>query len=227
MRITLLVDHVVGLVYVVDNGAVTGVGRTATGADCGSQRQLTWLRAQAARGRLLVLPNLVRLVAHQRAIVRFVQCRVALRVIDNCLGHMRRRQLCIVLARVECFVVLIAAAQCIVVAARPIDGAGGATGTSRWYFIGVGAHSGGHLGARCGQYAVAQRNVLQLLVNVHTVGHRLRTVHAWHQLHIVVERAIALVDFGLTRVVTTWRVGCEGSKSPLSFNLMAIEIYYI
>lgn len=82
--------HIVRLVYIVDDGAA-GVGRHTTRADRWSQRQLARLRAQAARGRLLVLANLIRLIAHQRPIVGPVERGVALRVIDDRLGHVRRR----------------------------------------------------------------------------------------------------------------------------------------
>lgn len=99
--------------------------------------------------------------------------------------------------------VFVAAAQRIVVGGA-IDGAGGAAGTSRRYLIGVGAHRGGHLSARHRQDAIAQCNVLQLFVNVNIAGQRLSGADgARHQLHIVVDRAIALIDFGLARILTT------------------------
>lgn len=119
-----------------------------------------------------------------------------------------RRQLRIVLAAAAGVVRLVmlavaAAERVVVVAADAIDGAGVAAGPIRGYLIGISAHCGGHLGAWGRQNAITQSNILQLLVDVHIAGHRLGGAHSGHQLHIVIQRAIALIDLGAARVVAT------------------------
>lgn len=91
-----------------------------------------------------------------------IESRITLSVVNHRLGDIRRpwRQLCVILAAVVRLVVFAVAAAQRVVVAVAIDGIGGATGPIRGYLIGVGAHCGGHLGARCGQNPIAQGDVL-------------------------------------------------------------------
>lgn len=169
LRWRQLIDrvHMVRLVDIVDDRTVAG--RSASRSR--SQGELAWLWAHATRGGLLVLPNLIRLVADQGTIVGLVQRGVALRVVDDGLRHMRRmrmryrRQLREVLAGgVVALVELVAAAQRIRVVERvgvsAVNGAGVAPWPSGRDLVGVGPHRGGHFGARSGQDAIAQGDVL-------------------------------------------------------------------
>lgn len=203
--------HIVRLVDVVDNSAAA-VGRTASN---GTQWQLTWLWTYAPCGGLLVFTYLVRLIRHNGTIVWWIESRVALGIVDHSLGYVwcsqLWRQLRVVLAAaagvVRLVMLAVAAVQRIVVddvvAADAIDGVGVAAWSIRGYLIGISAHCGGHLGAWSRQYAITQCNILQFLIDVHIAGHCLGGADSGHQLHIVIQRAIALVDLGATRIVTS------------------------
>lgn len=205
-----LVDcvDVIRLVDVVDDRTIARWSSRRTR----SQRQLTRLWTHAASGGLLVLSDLVRLVANHRTIAVPVQRGVALSVVNHRLWHMARlwvrngRQLREVLTGVVAFVVLVGAAQRIRVVQRvgAVNGAGVAAGTSGRDLIGVGPHRGGHLGAWGRQDAIAQSDVLQLLVNGGAAGQSLMcAARCRQQLHIVVNGAIAFVDLRLALVVST------------------------